>query len=123
LLLNKTNLRTLRGAFGDTMDGWIGKIVVVFPTMTDLRGKMVPAIRVRIPAPKQAATGNGAAATTAALQPTSAEQISPAPDDDLDIPLTLRRSPKDVLDRFAQPPAKPAAKPSLADELDDDIPW
>ena len=60
LVLNKTNNRTLRGAFGDTCDGWNGKIIVVFPTMADFRGKMVPALRVRIPPPKQAtASGSG----------------------------------------------------------------
>ena len=73
LLLNKTNLRTLRGAFGDDTANWIGKIIVVFPTMTDVRGKLTPALRVRIPPPKQAAaapqqpvtSGNGASAPAA----------------------------------------------------------
>jgi hypothetical protein len=58
LVLNRTNNRTLRGAFGDACDGWKGKIVVVFPTQDDFRGRMVPVLRVRIPPPKQAA-GNG----------------------------------------------------------------
>ena len=73
LVLNKTNNRTIRGAFGDDTANWVGKIIVVFPTMTDLRGKMTPALRVRIPPPKQApqqpaapqqpvTSGNGAAA-------------------------------------------------------------
>src|SRR5262245_20860980 len=60
LVLNKTNNRTLRGAFGDACDGWRGKIIVVFPTTDEFRGKMVPVLRVRIPPPKQAAAaGNG----------------------------------------------------------------
>ena len=60
LVLNKTNNRTLRGAFGDACDGWKGKIVVVFPTQDEFRGRMVPVLRVRIPPPKQApAAGNG----------------------------------------------------------------
>jgi len=42
LVLNKTNNRTLRGAFGDACDGWKGKIVVVFPTQDEFRGRMVP---------------------------------------------------------------------------------
>ena len=54
LVLNKTNNRTIRGAFGDDTANWVGKIIVVFPMMTDLRGKMTPALRVRIPPPKQA---------------------------------------------------------------------
>jgi len=55
LVLNRTNNRTLRGAFGDACDGWKGKIIVLFPTQDDFRGRMVPVLRVRIPPPKQAA--------------------------------------------------------------------
>jgi hypothetical protein len=96
LVLNKTNNRTIRGAFGDPVSGWAGKIIILFPTMDDFRGKMGPAMRVRIPPPKQA-SGNGQAA---------------AP------------PPKPTLDAFADEkelPAKPAAKPSLSDDLDDEI--
>jgi hypothetical protein len=53
LVLNRTNNRTIRGAFGDACDGWAGKIIVVFPTQDEFRGRMVPVIRVRIPTPKQ----------------------------------------------------------------------
>ena len=53
LVLNRINNRTIRGAFGDAVDGWAGKIIVVFPTMAEIRGKMGPALRVRIPPPKQ----------------------------------------------------------------------
>jgi hypothetical protein len=79
LVLNKTNVRTLIGAFGDDTAGWVGKIIVIFPTMADMRGKMVPCLRVRIPPPKQA-TGNGQTAAAPA-------------DDGLDIPQSLRRAP------------------------------
>jgi len=59
LVLNRVNNRTIRGAFGDACDGWPGKIIVVFPTTAEFRGQMKPALRVRIPPPKQAAAGNG----------------------------------------------------------------
>ena len=59
LILNKTNNRTLRGAFGDDTTGWIGRIIELFPTLTEMGGEMTPALRVRIPPPKQAASGNG----------------------------------------------------------------
>jgi hypothetical protein len=66
LVLNRVNNRTIRGAFGDAVDGWTGKVIVIFPTMAEFRGKMAPALRVRIPPPKQATAappaGNGAAA-------------------------------------------------------------
>jgi hypothetical protein len=75
LVLNTTNRHTLMGAFGDNMEAWAGKIIVMFPTMTDLRGKMVPALRVRIPPPKQATAGNG----QAAAKPARSEPPPPPP--------------------------------------------
>jgi hypothetical protein len=98
LVLNTTNRHTLMGAFGDDMEGWAEKIIVIFETTVDMMGKMVPALRVRIPPPKQATAGNGQTAAPA--------------------------KPKPTLDNFVdetEPPAKPAAKPSLADDLDDEI--
>jgi hypothetical protein len=50
LALNRTNNRTIRSAFGDETNGWIEKDIVVFSTTTEFRGKIVPALRVRIPA-------------------------------------------------------------------------
>ena len=94
LVLNKTNNRTIRGAFGDDCAEWPGKIIVLFPTTDEFRGKMGPALRVRIPPPKQVAAGTGQAATKST-------------DDD----------PIDELIKPKQPPAKP----SLADELNDEI--
>jgi hypothetical protein len=98
-VLNRTNNRILREAFGDETDGWAGKIIVLFSSMTDFRGRMTPGLRVRIPPPK----GDG----RAAAQPAKPAAKPVVVDEDLD----------------AEPPAKPAAKPSLADELDDEIPW
>jgi hypothetical protein len=83
------------GAFGDAVDGWTNKIIVLFPTQADLRGRMVPALRVRIPSPKQAA-GNGQTVP-------KSEAATPKPpvvDDELD---------------------ELPAKPSLADEMDDEV--
>ena len=51
-VLNRTNNRTIRTAFGDAVDGWCGKIIVLYPTTAEFRGKMGPAMRVRIPPPK-----------------------------------------------------------------------
>jgi hypothetical protein len=94
LVLNKTNNRTLRGAFGDDCADWGDKIIVLFPSTVDLRGKMMPSLRVRIPPPKQATAGNGA---TKSAEP---EQS------------TVKKSS-----------AKPATGPSLADDMDDEIPF
>ena len=106
LVLNKTNNRAIRSAYGDDTAGWVGKIIVVFPTMVDMRGKMTPALRVRIPPPKRAAgaapapeavqSGNGAAAVAPTQKlMAAAPPVDPELEDD---------------------PVKP-----LADELNDEI--
>lgn len=89
LILNRINNRTLRGAFGDDVAGWTNKIIVVFPTTVDFRGKMTPALRVRIPPPKQAAAaspprpaapaGNGAAAAPPPAAPSVDPDLAPDP--------------------------------------------
>ena len=86
LVLNKTNLRTLKGAFGDNMETWKGKVIVIYPTQTDFGGKVVDALRIRIPPPKQATAGNGQPIKPASVQ--EAEILPPEPKpplkDDLD---------------------------------------
>ena len=63
LILNKTNLRTLKGAFGDDTAGWAVKVIAIFPIMAD-NGKK--GLRVRILPPKQVAA---AAPPTPEAQP------------------------------------------------------
>jgi hypothetical protein len=84
LVLNKTNNRTIRGAFGHLVECWVGKVIIIFPTMVELRGKPTPGLRVRIPPPKQAGeaaavsrsnppqSGNGAATAAPPPKPTTA---------------------------------------------------
>src|SRR5262249_17037631 len=54
LVLNRTNNRTIRGAYGDDVAGWIGNFAGLFRTQAAFRGAVVGALRVRIPPPKQA---------------------------------------------------------------------
>lgn len=93
LLLNRVNNRTLRGAFGDDCDGWVGKVISIFLTETEYKGKLVPAIRVRIAPPKQATASNG--------------QARPQP----------AALPQETLDE--EPTARPAPKP--AEEMNDGV--
>jgi hypothetical protein len=110
LILNATNRHTLQGAFGDDMGAWAGKIIVIFPTLVDMRGKMVPGLRVRIPPPK------GAATATAAPKPApSGNGAAAAP------PQPASSAPSEQLDEFGQ--SQSADKPTIADELDDEIPF
>ena len=106
LVMNRTNIRVLREAFGDTVDSWAGKIIIVYPTSVDFRGKLVPALRVRIPSPKQAvgvaspqpaSSGNGAAAAASAPEKTATPPVDP---------------------ELADEPKKP-----LSAEMDDEIPF
>ena len=110
LVLNKTNNRTIRGAFGDDTEAWEKKIIVIFPTMVDMRGKLTPALRVRIPPPKQTAaaapapkpttpSGNGAGAAAVKPPPTQQTAATASADPELE----------------DEPPK------SLAEELDDEI--
>jgi len=103
LSLNKTNNRVLRGAFGNDTAGWANKIIIVFTMMVEMRGKMVPGLRVRIPPPKQ----SGVATAAKPSQPSgNGQTVAAKPsvkDDELD-------------DDIKPPPAQ-----SLADELDDDV--
>jgi hypothetical protein len=87
LVLNKTNIRTLAGAFGDACQDWISKVIVVFPTMAEYRGEMKPALRVRIPPPK----GNSQSTAKPATPPPTptAAAIDPAVDDDLNDEITI----------------------------------
>ena len=73
LVLNRVNNRTIRTAYGDPVDGWSNKIIVLFPTTAEFRGKMSPALRVRIPPPK----GDGYKAA-----PTPVKPKPPADEDD-----------------------------------------
>ena len=44
LVLNRTNNRTIRGAYGDDVAGWMGKLIVLFRTQADFRGELVGAL-------------------------------------------------------------------------------
>jgi hypothetical protein len=96
LPLNRTNNRTIRGAYGDDTGGWPGKIIALFPTQAPFRGRMVGAVRVRIPpkanprvttGPQQTPKSPPPKAVTKAAAKKSAPAPEPEPemeDEDLD---------------------------------------
>lgn len=49
LVLNRTNGNALMQLYGDEMNGWVGKDVVLVPSETDYQGKRVPCIRLAKP--------------------------------------------------------------------------
>lgn len=56
VVLNKTNANTIAAVYGDEMDTWSGKPIILFSQMVSFQGRMQPGIRVLIPAqPRRAA--------------------------------------------------------------------
>jgi hypothetical protein len=86
LPLNRTNNRTIRGAYGDDTAGWPGKIITVFPTQAPFRGNMVGALRVRIPPKENPRITTGPQATKPAK---AAAMPAPAPEPELEQDLDL----------------------------------
>lgn len=69
--LNKTNANNIAMAYGDEMDDWVGKEVILYEAYVDFQGKSVAAIRIRAPQPKD--RQNGAPKTvTASTEPRGA---------------------------------------------------
>lgn len=48
LVLNKTNAGTISDVFGSETDTWPGQQIILFPSMTDFKGKIVACVRVRV---------------------------------------------------------------------------
>jgi hypothetical protein len=125
LVLNRTNNRAIRGAFGDDTANWIGKIIVIFPTMAEYRGKMVPAMRVRILAPKQAAATANPSPQPAGPSPsagngsTATVKVETAPPVEAAPPVKSPPAPVVPVD----PELEPDPVTPLAEEMDDEIPF
>lgn len=47
LVLNKTNANNIKVLYGADTKEWIGKEIVLFPTVTDFQGRTVDCVRVR----------------------------------------------------------------------------
>jgi hypothetical protein len=83
LILNKTNSTTIADAYGDDTDEWPGQEIVLFEATVQFQGKVVKAIRVRIPTPKE----HGAVKKQAVPAPAApAESENPGADMQDEIP-------------------------------------
>jgi hypothetical protein len=106
-VLNRVNNRVLRGAFGDDTAGWAGKVIIIFPMLVEMRGKMVPGVRVRIPPPKQ--SGQAAIA------------VKPKPSGNGQSAVAAKQTPPVDEELEDEPPTQPPAKATDADEFNDEI--
>lgn len=52
LVLNKTNAGTIGDGYGDDTDDWYEQSLILFSVKTDYQGKVVDAIRCRVPTAK-----------------------------------------------------------------------
>jgi hypothetical protein len=52
LVLNKTNAGTIGDGYGDDTDDWYDQPLILFSVKTDFQGKVVDAIRCRVPTAK-----------------------------------------------------------------------
>jgi len=52
LVLNKTNANTIGDGYGDDTDDWFDQPLILFSVKTDYQGKVVDAIRCRVPTAK-----------------------------------------------------------------------
>jgi hypothetical protein len=102
LVLNKTNNRTIRGAFGDNTAAWSGKIIVIFSMLSDVRGTMKAGLRVRIPPSKQ--------------QPTAAPASQPTPSGN-----GAAAAAKPAALSIDDPELAPDPAKTIAEDLDDEI--
>jgi len=55
--LNKTNAKIVGKYYGQDYDKWGSKEIEIFPTETEFNGQLVPCIRVRVEAPREANGG------------------------------------------------------------------
>jgi len=81
LVLNMTNWDSIEVMYGPESPDWIGKKVVLYPTQTSFRGKLVAAIRVRVMQAPQPATPAAPAQQPAPVipaQPQPTQQDGPA---------------------------------------------
>jgi len=51
LALNATNCKTIAALYGNDTDGWSGKKITLYPTVTQMGGETVECIRVRATKP------------------------------------------------------------------------
>jgi hypothetical protein len=79
LPLNRTNWDSVADVCGDDTETWPGCRIEIFPTKTEMKGKVVDCIRIRAPAQDDFVTVAGKAAPRARKQPAAEEMDDEIP--------------------------------------------
>lgn len=82
MVLNRTNSNNIAVLYGDEMEDWEGKEIVLFEAMVDFQGKTVPAIRVRGPQ-RRSASHQAPATAPSAPPPRQRETAADILDDEI----------------------------------------
>ncbi len=77
LVCNWTNAQRIAEAYGKDTDGWIGKLVTLYPDRVKFQGKLVGSISVRVPKTKRNSPNKVA----------RYDERNPPPADDFDEPV------------------------------------
>lgn len=81
MICNKTNCNRIAYLYGDEMDGWIGKEIVLTSEFVEFQGQSRKGLRVKPPNKRQVVTEQRQGYKLSSTQPVPAPQ--PQPDDDL----------------------------------------
>jgi len=100
LALNKTNAKTIAGLYGNDPRKWVGRLVALYPTTTEVGGRTEDCIRIRNEDPAKRAR-KGKAADKAATGTAAAPEREPG-DDHEDIE-PVHVPPSDPLDHERAP--------------------
>ena len=111
LPLNKTNAEAIAYAYGGDTDAWVGKVIILYPTMVSFGDNMVEAIRIRPELPQ--ATG---------LQPPP--QIQQPTQGPQHVSQSLPQAGQRVEFGIPFEPVQPATTTTMGQQPDDnDVPW
>lgn len=58
MVLNRTNAGCIAAVYGDELDGWAGREIVLYSTKVPFQGRMVDALRVSVPEPEPTPAGD-----------------------------------------------------------------
>ena len=117
MVLNVTNSRVIEHVYGEEMDDWVGKELVLYTREVEARGQMMNAIRVRIPQPGQS-TAPSHVQYAQSQEP--AAYASGLPDDPRPAP---RRPAAEHPGQQAYSERNPPPHPGPRADMDDEIPF